>query len=362
MVGIATQKMLSVYKQSRRPTMFLSSLFQSPRENFHNSKGITIDIERYEEDVAVAVTDLASGYNFNKKEIYTNKEFVPPVFKEGFQLNSMDQINRMAGQHTFQDPQFQANAMKEFASGMVLAEEKIMRAVELQCSQVLQTGTATLKDASGNSVYTIDYSPKATHFPTASPAWNGVNPTIKADLSNLMNVIRNDGLADPLVSLWGVRSFNDALADSSFLDLFNKEGATQADLTRLAAVMPVNGAQFRGTVAIDHYKLEIWTYEGRYRDVETLTKTPYLDQDKVVILSPDIRLDLTWGNVPIFIRPDQRILPYIPPRVSRVGRGGVDMVTNAWLSNDGEHLFGGINARPLAIPTAIDQFGCLTTR
>ena len=362
MVGIATQKMLTAYEQRRRPTMFLSSFFQSPQENFHNTLGVTFDIERYGEDVAVAVTGLASGYNYNKSEIYTNKEFIPPLFKEAFQLNAIDQINRMSGDTPFQDPVFQRNAMKEFSSGMRKCEEKIMRAVELQASQVLQTGTVTLKDENGNNVYTIDYKPKATHFPNAAVDWNAANPVIKTDLSNLLSVNRNDGLADSTVTLWGIRALNDALADSTFLALFNKDGATQASLTRLASTMPTNGAQFRGTIDIDHYKIEIWTYAGYYDDVETGVKTPYIGDDKVIALPADIRLDLTWGNVPIFVKPEQRVLPYLPTRINRTGRGGTDMITNAWTTQDGEHLFGGISARPLAIPTAIDQFSCLTTR
>lgn len=361
MSGTATTKMLSMYEQNRRPSRFLSTLFRSPRENFHNTEAVEIDIQRDDEEVAVAVTSLKAGYNFNKRELYTNKRFIPPIFKEGININNQDMINRQAGVDPFQDPNYVAHALKIFASGMALVEDKINRAVELQASQVLQTGTATLKDENGNSVYTIDYSPKATHFPTASPVWNGVSPTIKADLSNLMGVIRNDGLADPTMSIWGIRAYNDAMADTSFKELFNKESATQASIVRLGRP-PVPGAQYRGTVDIDHYPLDIWTYEGKYVDVETGVKTTYIDQDKVVIYAPDIRLDMTWGNSPMILPPERRVVPFIPPRISRPGMGGVDMITNIWTTDDGEHLFGGITARPLAIPTAIDQFGCITTR
>jgi len=354
----STIKMLEVYKQNRRPSMFFASLFRSPAENFHNTEDVEIDIQRNEEKVAVAVTHLNAGYNFNKTEIYTNKRFKPPVFKEGFTLNSMDQINRVAGQDPFQDPQFQANAMTKFGQGMALVEAMIMRAVELQASQVMQTGTATLKDANGNNVYTIDYSPKAAHFPTAAPIWSNASATIAADLEDLMDIIRDDGKADPTFSLWGMDAFNTAMANSDFAALFDKEGATRGSLTRLG-VDNRNGAKYRGTIDIGHYPLEVWTYEGRYEDVETGTITKFMDPGKVMIMAPDARLDLTWGNVPIFVPPEQRILPFVPPRIRRAGMGGVDMITNVWVTNDGEHLFGGISARPLAIPTAIDQFGCI---
>lgn len=363
MSGTATTKMLEVYQQNRRPAMFFSSLFNSPPMNFHSTEGVEIDIQRNEEKVAVAVTSLAAGYNFNKQEVYTNKRFVPPVFKEAIQLNAVDTTNRVAGQNPFSDSNYIANALTTFATGMAQVEYMIMRAVELQASQVLQTGTATLKDENGNSVYTIDYSPKATHFPTAGTAWNAASPTILADLESLMDVIRNDGKGAPLLSIWGIDALNAALANDDFLALYNKEGATRADLRRL----PFDGsdsAKFRGTVDVGNYPLEIWTYGDKYEDVETGTITPYMDPAKVIVMVPDMRLDLTWGNVPIILPPDPRLTAIssrVPRRIRRAGRGGIDMITNVWASDDGEHIFGGINARPLAIPTAIDRFGCIAT-
>lgn len=361
MSGIATTKMLEVYEQNRRPAMFFASLFNSPRSNFHSTEAVEIDIQRNEERVAVAVTDLAAGYNFNKKEIYTNKKFIPPLFKEGFQLNTVDTVNRVAGQNPFADSNYLANALNTFGSGMARVEDMINRAVELQASQVLQTGTATLKDENGDSVYTIDYSPKASHFPTASPIWSDGSSTIAADLEGLMDQIRDDGKGAAIRSIWGMDAFNTAMADSDFVALFNKESVTMGNITRLS-FDGTDNAKFRGTVDIGHYPLEIWTYGDKYEDVETGTITSYMDPGKVIIMIPGARLDLTWGNVPIILPRDPRLAALgsrIPPRIRRAGMGGVDMITNVWATTDGEHIFGGINARPLAIPTAIDRFGCL---
>lgn len=361
MSGKSTTKMLEVYEQNRRPAMFMSSLFRSPRENFYNSESIQMDIQRSEEKVAVAVTSLSAGYNYNKLEVYTNKAFTPPIFKQAFQLNSVDLINRVAGQDPFQNVDYMSNMMKQFGRGMALVEDMINRAVELQVSQVMQTGTATLKDADGNSVFTIDYSPKATHFFTVGTAWDGTNPTIIANLEQLMDVIRDDGKGAPTYSLWGIDALNAALADAPFLALYNKDSATRADLTRLTSD-GTDSAKFRGSVDIGHYPLEIWTFGDKYEDVETGVLTPYMDPAKVMIMVPGARMDLTWGNAPIAIPASQRIpqlLSLLPARVRRAGTNGVDMIPNVWTTVDGEHIFGGITSRPLAIPTAIDRFGCL---
>ena len=45
MSDTTTKRMISSYTQAAAPTLFLSSFFRSPRENFHDSEEIEIDIE-----------------------------------------------------------------------------------------------------------------------------------------------------------------------------------------------------------------------------------------------------------------------------------------------------------------------------
>lgn len=359
MSGTATKKMLRNYEERQPVTMFFSSLFKSPAENFHKSETVEIDIERSDEDVAIAVTSLATGYNFNEANLYTNKEFTPPLFKEAFAINAYDMIKRQAGQDPFQSPAFQANAMSQFSKGMAKVERLILRATEWQASQVMQTGTVTLVNAAGVAVYTIDYKPKASHFPTAGTAWDAASPTILADLDSLMDQIRDDGKEDPDISVWGIESYNAALDNADFRALFDTRRVNAGEITRLQD--RGNGAKFRGTLDVGNYPLEIWTHNGRFKHPQTGTITKYLAGNKVSIFSSTGRRDMTWGNVPIILPPEQRVLPFVPARVRREGAGGVDMITNTWCTNDGEQLLGGISARPLAIPTAIDTLGCINT-
>lgn len=361
MSNLVTKKMLTEYEQSRKPTTFLMGLFNSPEENFHNSESVEIDIERYDEDVAVAVTDLTAGYNFNKLNVSTNKEFIPPLFKEAFSLNQNETIARSTGSDPFQDPIYVANALKKFKKGMIKISDKIVRAVELQASQVLQSATATLKNENGDNVYEIDYKPKATHFPAAaSPAWDGTNPTIAANIESLLDVIKSDGQmsAHKFVSIWGGGAFSAAMADTPFRTLFDSTIKIDAGSIGMPGAA-MNGAIYRGTIAIGPYTIEIWTYDAEYKDVETLAQTKYIETENVVFFDPQIRLEMTWGNVPMILKPEQRVMPYVPPRIVSPGMGGIDMITNIWTDDMGENLFGGISARPLAIPVAIDRFGCL---
>jgi len=361
----STTKMLRKYEQGRRPALFFTGLFNSPRENFHSTESVELDIQRNGERVAVAVSDISAGPRFSNTEIYTNKKFTPPMFHEGFQLNSFDMASKMAGRTQYEESNYMANMMSRFAREMPEKEAAILRAVELQASQVMQTGTATLKDANGNSVYTIDYSPKATHFPTASTAWDdSATVDILGDLEDTMDVIRDDGQADPVKSVWSTKNFDVALQNTAFLARYNKDSATMANAVRLAQGQDSRGVKFRGVVDVGNYPLEIWTLSNKYKDVETGLMTPYLSDTSVVIWCPEIRLDLTWGNVSTGLVPDPRMAQLrsrIPRRIRRSGMAGVDMITNVWTDAPGNNIFGSIAARPLAIPTAIDQFGCINT-
>jgi len=353
-----TKKMLAAYEQYAEPQMFLSGMFKSPAQNYHNSESVEIDIQRNDEDVAIAITDLTTGPRMNSLDVYTNKEFIPPIFDEAFTLNSAQLISRMAGDTPYQDPRFQAVAMDHFAKGMRKAENKIRRAIELQASQVLQTGVATLIDSAGTTLYTVDYKAKVTHLVTAGTAWDAVGGDPVGDLGSLAEVVRNDGQKDPDMIIMGIDAWNVAIQNSAFLALFDTR---RADLGRITPMTTTGeGGHFRGVVEIGNYSMELWTYGGRYKHPQTGVITQYLTPANVVMRASSGRLDTTFGAIPIFLPPERRVLPFVPPRVSRPG-GGMDMTTNTWVSADGKNLFGSVGTRPLMIPTAIDTFGRIAT-
>ena len=86
--------------------------------------------------------------------------------------------------------------------------------------------------------------------------------------------------------------------------------------------------------------------------------------EKVIVRSGQGRMDATFGAIPnigsLMGAQATQLLPELPGRVSNAA-GGMDLFTNAWLTADGEQLLGGVGARPLMIPTAIDTYGCLNT-
>lgn len=362
MSGATTKRMIRAYQQMAQPMLFLSGLFQSPPENFHTSEEVEIDIVRSDEDISIVIQDLSTGYRMNSEDLYTNKGFKPPIHKEALPINSFDLIKRMPGQNPFESPDFRANIILRLFNGMTKIERKVRRAIELQASQVLQTGQVTLTDINGTALYTLDYKPKASHFPTAGTAWGAAGATPVADINALAEVIRGDGLADPDQLLMGVDAFEAFISDAEVQKRFDTR---RYDLGTIAPMeMRGNGGSYRGTVEIGNYRYDVWTYGGRYKNPQTGVSTPFLDPSKVVVRASSGRLDATFGAIPnigtLMGAQATQLLPELPGRISNAN-GGMDLFTNAWLSQDGEQLFGGVGARPLMIPTAIDTFGCLET-
>ena len=363
MSDLTTKRMIQAYYQDASPTAFFSGMFQTRPENIHASEEIELDIVRSEENVSIVIQDLSTGYRMNSGDLYTNKGFKPPVHKEAIPLNAFDLIKRMPGATAFEAPDFRANLITKMFTGMREVERKIRRAVELQASQVMQTGVVTLRDSTGEALYSLDYAPKATHFPTAGTSWASETLAGKiTDLTDLCDVIRGDGLTDPDELDIGAAAWENLLQTTGFLDRLDTRRANLGTLTPMER--RGGGGIYRGAIELGNYKLDVFTYGGRYNDPQTGQSTPYLDPGKIVVRSSTARMDATWGAIPnigVLLGAGGRLVPELPSRMSSAANG-MDLFTNIWMSPDGEQLFGGVGARPLMVPTAIDTYGCLDTQ
>ena len=356
MSDTSTIALIDMYLEEASAPMFLSGYFRSPPQNFHTTEDVEMDIQRDDEEVAIVISDLSLPPRPNESTLYTNKRFTPPIFDEEGAVSSYDMIKRQAGQNPFASPDYGANAIRSAYAIYRKLEQKIRRAVELMAAQVLQTGILTLVNAAGVALYTLNFGAKATHMATVTTTWatNGSTGAPLVDLAALAGVIRRDGKQEPKRAIFGESAFQRFLANADVqkaLDVRRMETASIAPVSR------GQGATFQGWVWLGHYRLEIWTYDGFYKHPQTGVLTPYVDTDNVIMLG-DGRLDLTFGAIPVIVPPDQRAMPFLPPRISSEGRG-LDLTTNAWITPNGKHVMVSAGTRPLTIPTAIDTFARL---
>jgi len=355
MSDATTVRLLEAYRQLAGAPRFLSSYFQSPPRNFHNSEEVELDILREDEEVAIVVADITSSARMNEATVYTNKRFKPPIFKEAGPVSAYSLMKRQAGTDPFTDPEYQANAMVQAMDLIRKLEDKVRRAVELMASQVLQTGTVTVSDENGNPLVEIDFKPKAAHFADASGTWAGGAGDPLGDLEARADLIRDNSRAEATRAIMGRDAIRAFLANAQVQALLDNRRIALGEIGQPQA--RGEGGKLHGTISVGQNVLEIWSYTGRYKDPQTGNLVRFMDDDKVIVMG-DERLDLTWGNVPFIGSPDQRALPFMPSRVSN-GQAGLDLILNSWLSPDRTNLFCSVSARPLTIPTAIDSFGCM---
>lgn len=360
MSGTKMSRMLQMYLELAPLTGFLKGMFTTRNSSFHNTETVEIDVIRSSEKVAVVVQDMRVGYRMNTLDKYVNKEFTPPVFKEATTLNVFDLFKRDAGEIPFSDPNFQGKAVARAFKAIAFLEEKIMRAIELQASQVLQTGKADLADETGTVLYQIDYKPKTAHFVTVGTAWSNTataNPF--TDIAALARVIRSNGKMSPDQLIFGRDAWYEFTNNDKVKAVLNRE--LKIDTGAIERMeKKSNGGTYHGSLDIENYRYELWTYDGAYEHPQTAAFTDFVDAGKVVVRSSKGRLDMSYGAIPRLVPPDGRVLPYLPGRISDNGTGR-DLFMNAWIDQTGENLSVGVATRPLCIPVAIDTFGCLTT-
>lgn len=360
----STVKMLALYEQDdTNPQMFFSGMFQVTPDNFFATEAVELDIIRADQSIALTVQDVSAGYRMNAESLYEKKEITPPPFKEAFTVNAFELLKQQPGQNPFQNPNIQLNLIRKVYRGVRKIARKISRANELQAAQVLQEGKATFRDEDGGVMFTLSYNPSATHYPTASVAWDQAGADILGDLEGLANVIRTDGLVTPNRLIFGSKAFAAAMANEKFLARFNIRNANFGFLQ--PPEMRGQGGIYHGTVAIGSYNYEVWTYDGSYADPQTGVDTPYMNPSKVLVMSTQTRLDAAFGAVPnigelLGASTRAQFLPELPPRLSSVN-GAFDIFLNAWMDERMENLFAGAASRPVMIPTNLDGFGAINT-
>ncbi len=358
-VELKREGWIELFTQMRRPTGFLQRLFTPKNGSFYSGDKVALDIERFGEEVAVAIKKC-TGPNLNDFDEFTTKEFTPPAYGEAFPLDVCDLLNRMAGvdPYTAAYTSYAAQLVATVNKGFMLVDDKITRAVELQASQILQTGQLNLTDANGATTYELDFKPKATHFPTVSTAWSDTaNADPLSDLESLADVIRADGKVDPNLLIMGSTALRNFIQNENVqtnLDI------RRIDIGMIRPEMRDSGATFYGMIWVGAYQFELWTYKEVYEDPETGDLVKYIDDNKVVMLSDRTRLDMASAKVPLPLGPDPRVAGLLPGRISS-RENAFDVTPNIYPTPNGKQIMGELESRPLLIPVQIDGFGCLTT-
>lgn len=339
--ALFTKGLIQVYQERIYPTSFLRSFFKTVTEP---TKELSIEIERMGEKVAV---DVVRGTEGQRNSFYksTEKVFLPPLYREYFDATELDLYDRVLGsQGNAQAPLFAA-LMNKVADKIGLLRDKIERAYELQCAQVLHNGIVTVRSGTN-----IDFKRKTTSFVDKSSAkWTTGSNNPFNDLETGCLFLRQVGRSsdDRFVAILASNALAALLANTTFTtrqNLFNM-ALDRVEAPQRNAV----GATFHGIVTAGSFKVELWAYPQFY-DLKsgtdaapTFTSTSYLTAGEVHLIPVNPNFRFGFAAVPQLVgEPGQ-----LPVQGEYVMGQFLD-------TRNAKHDFD-IQSAGLAIPVAVDQ-------
>jgi hypothetical protein len=360
MTAQATYRMLKKYEETGSPQLFLSSLAQTPPENYHDQDTVVVDIIRNEYRAAIPLPRGASDPRRVEQTKYVSKEVSPPTYDTAGEITIANATARQSGMSPFDPaaPRFK-NLVKEIFGVVRQLDDITRRGVEVQMSQIFTTGKLDLKDATGTTVFDYDFQPKSTHFPSLGTAWaaDGTTGDPIADFNALGDIILRDGKAPITQVIMGAGAGVRFVQNAKVRDLLDKR---RLDAGQIDRPQSRGGASYLGSIVAGTQELEIWVYKGFYYNEQSQTNVPFLADNKVILRAGDAnRIDLTFGSIPTLVEPDPRVAHLMPARMSDP-KTGFDVSTNIWLAPNNKSLSVSVGTRALAYPTAIDTYGCLT--
>lgn len=353
---MATTTLVQRYDERAGAPLFLASFFRTPQGNMVTSEKVKIHVRRFGRKIAIALTTIDENGRHNKLSEFTEKEFTPAAYKENLTIPVGDLWNQEYGKLETDTVDYAAFLSHGIELALSELNPTLRRAVELQCAQVLSTGTLDLIDEVGTSRFVLDYSPKPTHFVPAGTTWAS-STTKVTDLANLQEVIRVDGKRTVKHCVFGRTAFQDFLADDQVNEILNSRRMDRAEVTRPRNVS--EDASWHGTFTLDHNEVNLWTYSASYDHPQTGADTRYVVDDHVIMLPEAPELDLKFAAVP---RMPKRGVGRLVPNNILLPEKGVAFDAKTWLNEDETALTIQLAIRALAIPTAIDTFGRLDTR
>jgi len=286
--ALFTKMMVAQYIERPQVMGFLRSFFA---DKIESTKELSIEVQRGTEKVAVDVIRGSIG-NRNNFTRSTEKIFIPPYHREYFDATDLSLYDRL-----FADDRIGAGVFTRFleqvTEKMGLVQDKIERAHEVQCAEVLLTGIVTLQKG-----INIDFKRKALSLVDLGGGnyWTTGTVDPYATLETAGEFIRTAGKAQG--GVYNVILGSDAL--SAFLNNDIVKG--RSDIRNFfmdEVLMPqrnATGATSHGEVSSGSYRFRLWSYP-EFRDVSGVS-TPYIDPKSIIVLPLAPRFVMGFAAVP----------------------------------------------------------------
>ncbi len=338
---------------------FFSTFFKTTAEDYTDTDEVEIDIVRSGHKVSPVLKSGKTGAVLVSAEDFDTSKFKPPVMSLAYPVNLFQLMERQPGESEYDKVGSWTGRLFNKLKGAFLRMHRMFKeTIELQASQILQTGTVTLQDENGEDAYVLAYPVKESHFRDAKVSWDAEGADPLSDIIVLCDAINDDGKVDPSIAIFGRNAWVNALKNEAFKDMIKRDGL---GLGTLSPALKNRGGRYMGYIDAGSYHLDLWVYNDSYETVEGNTKYHYLDADSVVITAAveDLDFRCVFAGVPSLGMQDpfKSIIP------SEVTYDGFMRVHNRVFMDTHEDTFKAeTKCRPLCIPVSIDRFGCIATK
>ncbi len=340
--GLFTKALIERYSERVTPTSFLRSFFKVVEKD---TKELSIEVQRGTEKVAVDVMRGVEG-NRNTFSKSSEKIFIPPYFREFFDMTDLDLYDRVFGTT---NESVSASVMAEItgqaSEKLSMLVDKINRAYELQCAQVLQTGIVIL-----NAATNIDFKRKAGSMVDLGGGNYWAVATVDPTTSIIAGCtfLRNTGKATG--GVFNMICGATALADMLNNPLFQaKANLRRIDLMDIQGPETnVEGGTFHGEISAGTNRVRIWSYDEIYVDAAAATQN-YIDPKNIVLIPIKPTFTLGFGAVPVLKTTGSEMMPV----VAGAQRGAFVFGNRVDPFNE-KHVMD-VKSAGVAIPTAVDQ-------
>lgn len=296
--GLTLKAAIKKYAELRMPTTHMRGFFT---KQTYDTTAIPLEIMRDNDYAAVDVLRGTNGVT-NKQSIFTSKTIVPPFYHENFSINSLRSYERVFGQDATNTTSAARSALaNETATELVKINNKIIRAEEIQCAQVLETGILVLKNAE-----TIDYKRRSESLVDAGDAgeggyWTDKTAKVEQQFIKGCSFIREQGANNAAV-------YNATMSGQAWVALketdFFKNAANYVKVTLLSIGNPQGraGASFHGQITCGSAIINIWTYDATYLN-DSGVRTRLTDLYKVIITPVEgAMFEMAYGAVDTIVK------------------------------------------------------------
>jgi hypothetical protein len=272
-----------------------------------DSNLIQIDILRANLKIAALIhrggaSRTVEGLKESSGDKHTEFSRAYPLAEEVDSINSNDLNFRVAGEPVFETNLTKRDRLRVLASRK--HNENIRRLVrlwEVLASQSILTGQMEGILGTTNSDLIYDFRRNAAYAATPSPKWDGVTPTILADIDGRCDFVRETGHMTPDMAIMGDGIIEPFLTDTTVKDVADNrrfeliEVSTNNPVPETFATFVAGGMIPRGRLRTPKgYTLWLFSYIDTYQNAAG-SHVKFMPSDEMLICSSKARCDRYFG-------------------------------------------------------------------